>query len=301
MSKVLVTESSLSGIAAAIRAKNGEQTMYKPGQMAAAIANLPDAPTLISKTITQNGNYNPEDDNADGYSAVTVNVPNSYAAGDEGKVVSNGALVAQTARATNITANGTYDTTLNNSVTVNVGGSEPALPSDYQEVEYVICNGGQWINVTAPQLKNGTMFQYKAETTNTTAQTIIGNRSNASARWDAGWEDGAYYATNACYYIYKNVSSNLLTALLAIYGTTTEGFNYGSYQYSTKYPFYGNLYTLRVHRATIINDTFNLALLLKFIPCYRKSDNVIGFYEAVNGVFYTNAGSGQFGKGGDVT
>lgn len=122
MSKVLVTESNLSGIAAAIRAKNGGSDTYKPGQMAAAIQALPDPATLVSKTIIANGSYDPEDDNADGYSAVTVDVPNSYAAGDEGKVVSNGALVAQTARATNITANGTYDTTENNEVTVNVSG-----------------------------------------------------------------------------------------------------------------------------------------------------------------------------------
>lgn len=32
--------------------------------------------TLISKTITLNGTYNPDDDNADGYSSVTVNVQN---------------------------------------------------------------------------------------------------------------------------------------------------------------------------------------------------------------------------------
>lgn len=33
-----------------------------------------DVPTLITKTITQNGTYDAEDDNADGYSSVTVNV-----------------------------------------------------------------------------------------------------------------------------------------------------------------------------------------------------------------------------------
>ena len=33
---------------------------------------------------------------------------------------------------------------------------------------------------------------------------------------------------------------------------------------------------------------------------YRKSDKVIGLYDVVNGVFYTNAGSGTFTKGADV-
>lgn len=106
---------------------------------------------LKQKTVTQNGTYNASSDSADGYSKVTVNVPasavdsgtknitengadqdvvgyaavdvavpNTYAAGDEGKVVSNGALVAQTSDT--VTANDTYDTTLINSLTVNVSG-----------------------------------------------------------------------------------------------------------------------------------------------------------------------------------
>ena len=77
-------------------------------------------PTLITKSIIQNGTYSAEDDNADGYSEVTVTVPNSYSAQDEGKVVSSGALISQTAYSSTITENGTYDTTLNNSITVDV-------------------------------------------------------------------------------------------------------------------------------------------------------------------------------------
>lgn len=50
---------------------------------------------------------------------------NTYAAADEGKVVKNGALVAQ--GAVTYTANGTYDTTEKSSVTVNVSGGGPTL------------------------------------------------------------------------------------------------------------------------------------------------------------------------------
>jgi hypothetical protein len=49
---------------------------------------------------------------------VVVNVPNSYVISDEGKVVQSGVLVAQTSFS--VTINGTYDTTANNSVVVNV-------------------------------------------------------------------------------------------------------------------------------------------------------------------------------------
>lgn len=69
-----------------------------------------------TKSITANGNGQ----DVVGYAAVNVNVPNSYAAADEGKVVSNGALVAQTSDT--CTTNGVVDTTLINSLTVNVSG-----------------------------------------------------------------------------------------------------------------------------------------------------------------------------------
>lgn len=41
MSKVLVNDANLSAIAGAIREKNGEETQYKPSEMAEAIRNLP--------------------------------------------------------------------------------------------------------------------------------------------------------------------------------------------------------------------------------------------------------------------
>lgn len=73
---------------------------------------------LINKSVTANGTYNASSDSADGYKKVVVDVPNSYSAADEGKVVSNGALVAQ--GSATYTSNGTYDTTLVDEVEVAV-------------------------------------------------------------------------------------------------------------------------------------------------------------------------------------
>ena len=91
-------------------------------------------PVLIEKSVTHNGTYTALEDEADGYSSVSVEVPNTYSANDEGKVVSNGALVTQTATST--TTNGTIDTTTNNSVTVNV-------PNTYTQADEgkVVSNG----------------------------------------------------------------------------------------------------------------------------------------------------------------
>ena len=80
-----------------------------------------------TKTITANGTgidvYS--------YQYADVAVPNSYSASDEGKVVSNGALVAQTSDT--VTANDTYDTTLINSLTVNVSGGGGISVDDIAE------------------------------------------------------------------------------------------------------------------------------------------------------------------------
>ena len=44
----------------------------------------------------------------------------------------------------------------------------------------------------------------------------------------------------------------------------------------------------------------NWTLVMDFVPCYRKSDNVIWLYDIVNDKFYTNAGSWTFTKWPDV-
>lgn len=100
--------------------------------------------TLIEKSISANGVYNASEDSADGYSKVTVDVPNTYTAEDEGKVVDNGALVAQTAMSSEVTENGTVDTTLYNSVTVNVpsggGTSQPRKDVNFYDYDGTIVN-----------------------------------------------------------------------------------------------------------------------------------------------------------------
>lgn len=78
---------------------------------------------LVPKSITQNGTYDPQDDNADGYSGVTVNVP------------SGGTLIQK-----NITQNGTYNASSDNAdgysqVTVSVqGGGGDAFVFDFTKL-----------------------------------------------------------------------------------------------------------------------------------------------------------------------
>lgn len=57
-----------------------------------------------------------------------------------------------------------------------------------------------------------------------------------------------------------------------------------------------NLWT-RIRSAKIYDDG---TLVRDFMPCYRKSDNVIGMYDLVNDQFYTNAWTWTFTKWPDV-
>lgn len=106
--------------------------------------------TLIDKNISSNGTYNASSDNADGYKKVVVSVPNTYVAGDEGKVVSGGALVSQTSAT--YTENGTYDTTLKNSVTVNVSGGGGISVDDL--AQNLLPSGAITLNDSVTQIGN---------------------------------------------------------------------------------------------------------------------------------------------------
>ena len=62
--------------------------------------------------------------------------------------------------------------------------------------------------------------------------------------------------------------------------------------YSDKKLSQSKVYYLRIYR--------NENLIVNFVPCYRISDNVIGMYDIVNDVFYTNSGTGSFEKGNNI-
>lgn len=120
------------GIADAIISKGGTVNEGKKFSLFPQdISNIPSI-TLSALNITENGIYTPP--SGTGYSTVSVDVQTSFTPSDEGKVVSNGTLVAQTPMSQDITQNGTYDTTLNDSITVNVSGGG-AMPDRYLTVD----------------------------------------------------------------------------------------------------------------------------------------------------------------------
>lgn len=128
------------------------------------------APVIVAKNITANGTYSAVDDQADGFNPVIVSVPNTYAASDEGKVVSGGQLVAQTS--TTATANGTINTTTNNEVVVNVPNSYTA--SD----EGKVVSGGSLVAQTAYPSEITTNNTYDTTNYNSVTVNVSATSSN---------------------------------------------------------------------------------------------------------------------------
>lgn len=75
MARVVVNDAYLTDIADAIREKLNTEDTYKPSEMADAIESISGGSSLGTKSITANGTYNASSDSLDGYSQVTVNVP----------------------------------------------------------------------------------------------------------------------------------------------------------------------------------------------------------------------------------
>ena len=69
----------MSGTTCTLARDNGNQVTVKIEKLELTGSGGGGSPTLITKSITANGTYNASDDNADGYSEVTVNVPSSAA------------------------------------------------------------------------------------------------------------------------------------------------------------------------------------------------------------------------------
>lgn len=87
MAQKLYEESNIQAIANAIRGKNGLSDTYKPNEMAAAIEGIQTGGAVEALDITANGTYTAPD-GIDGYSPITVNVPQDGSPPEEAFVIS---------------------------------------------------------------------------------------------------------------------------------------------------------------------------------------------------------------------
>ena len=193
------------------------------------------------------------------------------------------------------------------------------LPSEYQQVEYIESTGTQYIdtginvNTTTsryetkinPSLVSGTMG-------------IFGTRnyiSSNSSSMNVFIINGAFrldWLTGAGDYSVNNISSNTEYTISITRGLATiNNVDYtsaattsidGSYtfyvgNFNNAGSVYSNGFSGKIYYSKLYNNNI---LVFDGVPCYRKSDNVIGMYDLVTNTFFTNAGTGVFLKGNSV-
>lgn len=180
------------------------------------------------------------------------------------------------------------------------------LPEGYTELEYIQATGAQYIKTGVFGYSDGTYirghrWEFDIEFETNGQRQLMGYGPYGGEYWGmaadgtyeglpkkAGKRDlvvhdysGGTAGGNLLWVDYnaRSVGSNLETS----YEYTLFNLYWGG---NTGYFCHSKLYRCKcVQGTTLIRD---------FVPAMRNSDNVIGLYDLVNGVFYTNAGSGNF-------
>lgn len=211
-------------------------------------------------------------------------------------------------------------TKANNDLDNILSGSENVLPNEYQEVEYLISDGYEYIDTgyafTNPELK----IEVKYRKLSTLARNVFGVDLSKNPRKMHGnvFRNSLYVGNSAVIndvaqelgvdYTLKfefknnvakwNINGNEYTYNGA---NSWEGVSDGETEYlfanrgtqSAQYLLIGRIYYAKFY------DN-NGDLVRNFIPCYRKSDDKPGMYDTVNNVFYTNEGTREFEVGEDI-
>lgn len=190
------------------------------------------------------------------------------------------------------------------------GGDEPKLPDEYQQVEYLDFTPDAGFLVDIPANKITWTVECASDTTDS-SHAVFGYRVNSYTNSDfrfqisnindvqsfAVWSKGETIFqkdNNVPVVVGEKIKYS------ALFTTGSRGKAYIG-RYSAKsgefYGWDGKFYSIKGY------DPMTQALVANFVPCYKKADNIIGIYDTVAKVFYselTASGSGAVTKGPDV-
>ena len=210
--------------------------------------------------------------------------------------------------------------------------TEWRIPSTYQEVEWIWRNGNNyidtwrvpkqtvpfevqvWYKISTSWVRYWVLSNYSSNVSNWELSFEINSWSNTSnkpryylqhSQWSIDWFSSNTMISNSFNDI-KFINNASSWQQINLNWTLTN-FSWTYYWISQNYSAY--LFIDRqLRRSTFNHDSSvsylkiyeNWTLIKDFIPCYRKSDNVIGFWERIWKQFYTNKGSWTFSKGWNV-
>lgn len=266
-----------------------------------------------TKEITENGTHD-----AKAYESVSVAVPIP-----DGYIQPSGTL--------DVSENGTHDVTAYASVNVNVptgggGGSAPDPRADYQRVEYI----ESATEDTYPYIITDFCADNSCGMEIVASFPILQDRIPMGSREDSGAT--RFYcvypmSANSIYYgfntgssiscklnvntVYRCQTNFLNSRLVNVYdedgirkgGTSlsatlvTQSVPVSIFGYHSASS--GTVTSKREYKLYSARCSRGHEVVREYIPCYRKSDGVVGLYEKFTGAFLT-AETGAFAKGADI-
>lgn len=197
------------------------------------------------------------------------------------------------------------------------------LPTEYQEVEYIATSGTQYIDtgyvLKSNKFKVDLIVQFTGTNTTTFASYVGFMKSSSTVIPRFGIHNythgtymyGADATINTTSAVAKEKDFVIFNGTGSAQSLSVNGVVNSS---STSYNMSNNTLSMYLG-ARNLAGAGNNAISAKFyrfklsvggqkvrdlIPCYRKSDNVIGMYDIVNNTFYTNKGTGSFAKGSNI-
>lgn len=195
------------------------------------------------------------------------------------------------------------------------------LPGGYTQVDYIQSSGTQYIDsgiLPSENIGFEIDFTPHNDMNRTTAKTIFGSRTTWKSNgyqlttYTEGTLNGGHFlfGTNDTAslirhsaYMQKDVRCQI-SFLNGVFKSANgnETNIQGTFSNVSKNIYlFGGIENVPFELSTItlykLKFYDNGNLIRDFIPCYRNSDNVVGLYDLVNNVFYTNQGTGAFTYG----
>ena len=185
------------------------------------------------------------------------------------------------------------------------------IPGTYQEVEFISASGGQYIDTgilpthnTSHHIKilatasSDFFYGYGGNDSNDNRFFLTGGQVYFDVKSSRVYISVSNSTNRAIEFELGNLYINDLTDNLSASGTIVDSWTGEKNIFLFKTPDFsptgkGNFYFAKIYSSgTLVAD---------LIPCYRKSDSVAGMWDSKRKTFLTNAGTGTFGVGPDVT
>ena len=189
------------------------------------------------------------------------------------------------------------------------------LPDEYTQLNYIESTGTQYID-TGYKANQKTEYEVEfsySEMISSSNGFVLGSRiSSNSENISLTCDSGTIFIGRGNKYTSANITTNVnqkyiikvvensITRDGTVINNIANEFGDGTGTYNVRLfncnqngqsyrTFKGKIYYCKIWD--------NGELVREFIPCKRNSDSVLGMYDTVNNVFYTNAGSGSFTAG----